>query len=73
MRFMKLRRVRIFAACLMLLLSAAPAMAQPDENMPVDVNGKKYVKPYIPWAIAIGFMVACLLVGVKNPRRSHLD
>ncbi len=73
MRFLKLRRVRALGACLVLLLSVAPAIAQPDDNLPTDVNGKKYVRPLVPWAIGVGFMVATLLVGVKNPRRSHLD
>ena len=73
MRFLNLRRVRASVACLVLLLSVAPAIARQDENLPPDVFGKKHVRPMVPWAIGVGFMVACLLVGVKNPRRSHLD
>ncbi len=74
MRFLSLRRVRASVACLVLLLSAAPALAQPKKVEPfADVFKKKHVRPLVPWAIGVGFMVASLLVGVKNPRRSHLD
>ena len=74
MRFLSLRRVRASVACLVLMLSAAPALAQPDKEEPFyDVFTKKHVRPMVPWAIGVGFMVACLLVGVKNPHRSHLD
>lgn len=74
MRFLNLRRVRVSVACLLLLLSAAPAVAQPDKEEPFyDVFTKKHVRPMVPWAIAVGFMFGALLVGVKNPHRSHLD
>ena len=73
MRFLSLRPVRAFAVLLVLTLSAAPARAQDKEEPFFDVNIKKHVKPYVPWIIAVGFMVGCLLIGFKNPHRSHLD
>lgn len=74
MRFVSLRPVRAFVVLLVLTLSVAPALAQPKDDEPFyDVNVKEHVKPYVPWVIAVGFMVGCLLIGFKNPHRSHLD
>ena len=74
MRFLSLGRVRAFVVLLVLTLSVAPALAQPKDDEPfIDVDIKEHVRPYVSWTIAVGFMIGCLLIGFKNPHRSHLD
>ena len=57
------------------LLNTATAWAAADEERlpPYDVSGLEHHKIWVPWIFAFLFAVACVLVGIKNPRRTHLD
>ncbi len=56
---------------------AAPVLAQSkkgeDRPPPWDVNGLEATRPWIPWAFAFLFAVACAAIAFKNPHRSHMD
>ncbi len=56
------------------LLNTAVAFAADEERLPpYDVPGLEHHKIWLPWIFAFMFAIACVLVGIKNPRRSHLD
>lgn len=56
------------------LLHAGSAWAADEERLPpYDVPGLEHHKIWLPWIFAFLFAIACVLIGIKNPRRSHLD
>ncbi len=79
MRGTWLRMKRIGQAALLagaLVLTPLPARAADDEDRPYREPGIIYNterKPYIEWLAGTLIILACLMVGFKNPRRSHLD
>ena len=55
-----------------LVLLAIPALAQDTFREP----GIIYLddeKPYIQWIAGVLIVLACLLIALKNPHRSHTD
>ncbi len=52
-----------------------PAQAEDDKEpwREPGIRYLKYQKPYIPWLIGSGIIIACLFVAFKNPHRSHMD
>jgi len=67
--------VRAGFAVGVLLLSAAPALAQNADKVlpPFDVAGLEHKKIWVPWVFAFLFAAGCILIAFKNPRRTHLD
>lgn len=57
------------------LLLSAPALGQDkgERQPPYDVYGLPPEKVWVPWIFAFLFLVGCVLIALKNPRRSHLD
>ena len=70
---MRWLRVTILVGVVLLVL-AAPALAQDDEDKPFfDVPALPPEKPWIQWLLGVGFMIGCLGIAFKNPHRTHLD
>jgi hypothetical protein len=69
------RCLRLGTALLLLLATAAPAMAAEDEeDLPYfDVPVQPVQKPWRQWLFGSGFAALCLFIAFKNPHRSHLD
>ncbi|MGE0479932.1 MAG: hypothetical protein AB7Q17_05605 [Phycisphaerae bacterium] len=60
---------------LVLLLTAAPVVAQPEE-VPWVEPGLTLLprsKAYMPWVFGGLFTVVVIAVSLKNPHRTHLD
>lgn len=68
-------RVRLLAMQVFWLLGSAAAFAQDkgEKQPPYDVNGLPPEKVWVPWLFAFLFIVGCVAIALKNPRRSHLD
>ncbi|MBK8915310.1 MAG: hypothetical protein IPM64_12060 [Phycisphaerales bacterium] len=52
------------------------ALALGQDEKPWTEPGLTYLetsRPYAQWGLALLFLVACALIGFKNPHRSHLD
>lgn len=70
------RRLGQVAVLALAFFAAPPAARAQDEEKPYREPGLLLMeqrKPYIEWIAGTLIVLACLLVAMKNPRRSHLD
>lgn len=66
--------LRKFSAALIAATPVIAFAADDDEKLPpFDVAGLPHTRIWVPWLAAFLIMAVCLLVALKNPRRSHLD
>lgn len=56
-------------------LTAPAALAQPEEKPWVEpgITMLETSRPLGQWGLGLLFLIACGLIGFKNPHRSHLD
>ncbi len=79
MRLSRIRFRRLAALALTACLLVVPTVRAQDESeeeKPFQEPGITYrqaQKPYIEWVAGLLIVVACGLIAVKNPHRSHLD
>ena len=69
-------RLRHLALSAFLFCASVPAWAQDkgaEKQPPFDVSGLPPERVWLPWIFAFLFLVGCVLIALKNPRRTHLD